>query len=287
MDRAIGRIHFDTLEEYASYARSIVAAETGKVARSRRAVFFGVSNPDDRATSLSTQYLIQPLLDGYAKKRTKGTAAEKAVVGPWTIDSVLGDNATRDRLLHLMGGDQSPALLFTASHGLGFRPSDPEQLAYQGALICQDWPGPYGGGIRREHYLAAEDIGDNASLLGMINFHFACYGAGTPYNDEFYQLFNRTRSSIAPYAFLAKLPRRLLAHPRGGALAVIGHIERAWTHSFKWNTSRDQTTDFSEVLYQLMDGYPVGYAMEALNTRYASISAQLSQELQENEYQPA
>jgi hypothetical protein len=249
-------------------------------------VLFGVSNPDDRATSLSTQYLIQPLLDGYATKRTEGTAAQKAVVGRWTIDSVLGDDATRSRLLRLMGGDQSPALLFTASHGIGFRLGDPEQLDYQGALICQDWPGPYGGGIRREHYLAAEDIDDNAGLLGMINFHFACYGAGTPYNDEFYKLFNRTRSPIAPYAFLANLPRRLLSHPKGGALAVIGHIERAWTHSFKWSTSQEQTTDFSEVLYQLMDGYPVGFAMEAINTRYASISAQLSHELQEHEYAP-
>jgi hypothetical protein len=159
-------------------------------------------------------------------------------------------------------------------------------LDYQGALICQDWPGPYGGGIRREHYLAAEDIGDNASLLGMINFHFACYGAGTPFNDEFYKLYNKTRAPIAPYAFLARLPRRLLSHPKGGALAVIGHIERAWTHSFKWSTSQEQTTDFSEVLYQLMDGYPVGFAMEAINTRYASISAQLSHELQEHEFTP-
>jgi hypothetical protein len=286
VDRAVGRIHFESLQEYANYARSVVAAETGRVARSRRAVLFGVTNPGDRATGLSTQHLIQPLLDGYAKKRAKGTDAEKAVISRWTVDAVLGDDATRSRLLRLMGGDQSPALLFTASHGIGFPAGDPGQVEYQGALICQDWPGPYGGGIRREHYLAAEDIDDDASPLGMINFHFACFGAGTPFNDEFYQLFNRTRSPIAPYAFLARLPRRLLAHPKGGALAVIGHIERAWTHSFKWGTSRDQTTDFSEVLYQLMDGYPVGYAMEAINTRYASISAQLSHELQEHEFSP-
>ena len=36
---------------------------------------------------------------------------------------------------------------------------------------------------------------------------------------------------LPPEAFLAALPRALLTHPNGGALACIGHIDRGWGYS--------------------------------------------------------
>src|SRR3954468_2089794 len=55
---AVGRIYFDTLEEYAQYARSVVTAEKNGTPRPRQLSFFGAQNKDDRATDLSARYLI-------------------------------------------------------------------------------------------------------------------------------------------------------------------------------------------------------------------------------------
>src|SRR5512133_1093880 len=50
---AVGRLDLGGPEEYAAYARSVVEAEQAAVPAERRAVLFGTSNPDDRATATS------------------------------------------------------------------------------------------------------------------------------------------------------------------------------------------------------------------------------------------
>lgn len=283
VEYAVGRLWFEKdgkpdVEAFARYAQSVVAAETGKVALPREATFVGPRNDDDGATSLSADHLVRPLATQLATKRTE-----------WTLTTAIQEKAKKADLAGLLNGPNVPALLFTASHGMGFPNGDPRQLPHQGALVCQDWPGPEawrGRPVPPDHYFAADDVADSARLLGLVAFHFACYGAGTPQLDDFPHLNQLTqRSPIAPQAFVARLPQRLLGHPNGGALAVIGHVERAWSCSFHGGDALgEQLGAFESMMLRLLDGFPVGYAMEYFNQLYAALAAQLSAELEDIKY---
>lgn len=279
---AVGRIHFETLAEYENYARSVVAAEEASQtgAPKRKAAFFGARNGDDRATQLSSSELIEPLAFTFGQ-RLQG----------WEVQTWNGEGASKEQLGRLLGGEDTPAFLFSASHGMGFgQVGHPRQRDEQGALICSDWPGR--GPLNERHFLAGRDIGDDAHVQGLIAFFFACYGAGTPKDDEFaVKTWQRQgvqvggleqveRIPIAPQAFIARLPQRLLGHPNGGALAVLGHVDRAWGASFIWEGVRQETT-FASALQRLFEGQRLGAVTEDFNARYADLSTEVADRIEQ------
>ena len=270
---AVGRIHFQTEEEYANYAHSVVSAEKEGLKLAREMAFFGVANPDDKATQLSSQQLLEPLYQQFQVEDPT-----------WRFRSHLGDEATKAQLGRLLGGEQTPALLFSGSHGMSFHRGSPRQLAHQGALLCQDWPGPNGwqgqGEIPQDFYFAGDDLESNTNLHGLIGLFFACYGGGTPMYDEFAKQSFSERSQLADESFLAQLPCKMLSHPKGGALAVIGHVDRAWGYSFTWPKAGGQTEVFHSTIKRLLDGHPVGSALEYFNGRYAELSTMLTDQLE-------
>ena len=285
---AVGRIHFETLQEYASYAQSVVTAETG-LQLPPQAAFFGVANPDDRATNMSYEHLVQPLAAKLGQEAMQWVNQAPGTTTPeWHIQSMLKEEATKARLSELLNGPKPPAVLFSASHGIGFPNGDNRQIGQQGALICQDWPGPlnWRGGIKEDFYFSGDDlITTEANLLGSLAFFFACYGAGTPHQDEFaHQLYGdqAEQKVIAPHDFIARLPQRMLSLPKGGALAVVGHVERAWGVSFYWGEAGAQFQAFEDCFERLLKGnFPIGYAVEVFNNRYAELASDLSNELDE------
>jgi DNA/RNA endonuclease G (NUC1)/V8-like Glu-specific endopeptidase len=276
---AVGRLAFESADEYANYARSVVEAETRPLGLERSVVFFAPQNPGDLATSLSSTELVSPLAsptDGIVRKLKPGTP-------PWKSTTLLGPDATKSTLRRILGGADTPAVLFSASHGVGFPNGDPLQLRRQGALLCQDWPGPdWNQPIPETHYFSQDDVRGDSNLLGLISFFFACYGAGTPHLDDFaHAVFQKTRQTLAPHAFLAGLPQRLLGHPNGGALAVVGHVDRAWGYSFQWENAGRQLQTFEATLKLLLEGCPIGAALDFFNERYAELATTLSSELED------
>lgn len=262
---AVGRLDLDGPADYAAYAGSVVAAERGEVRRDRRAVFFGVGNEDDPLTRSSVDHFVKPLSKAFADDPVD-----------WEVETVLGAGASKTKLDSFLGGGRTPAFLFTAGHGIGFDHGDDLQRTRQGALVCSDWPGPMvwdGGAVPPDHYFAAEDVGGDADVAGLVSFHFGCFTAGTPRIDSFER--GKTPEEIAPHGFVARLPRRLLAHPRGGALAVVGHVDRAWESSYFWDDAGSQTAVFESMAHDLLSGRRLGPAMEVFGQRSAELALDL------------
>ncbi|CDG82811.1 hypothetical protein [Janthinobacterium agaricidamnosum] len=225
---------------------------------------------------MSLEHLARPLSSALssacATRRTPG----------WSLDSHLGNDADKACLAGLIGSRRDPALLLTASHGVGFPAGDARQASCQGALLCQDWPGPlaHAGALPPAFFFSGEDARRGPSPAGLVSLHFACYSAGTPQFDNFAAGTRQAPRRIAAAPMLAPLAQQLLGHAGGGALAFIGHVDRAWGYSFMWPGAKAaQIGMFEDLLCSLMDGYTVGHAMDIFGLRHAVLAAGLTEEL--------
>ncbi|MCP4662708.1 MAG: hypothetical protein GY856_45525 [bacterium] len=277
VEYAVGRLSFESPSDYQRYVESVIDHEISVgVPQARTAVFFAPRQPRDPVTRVTADLLVKPLMDGLPA--TGGEPAQPGVAERRGFATVRlwGEEATRanlDELLHGRGGHKPPALIFTAAHGLGWSPGHPRQLATQGALLCQDWPGS--GPVEKCQCFGAGDLGEDARVHGTIAFLYASYGAGTPAWDVCLSGSGEPPTRMAQEPFVARLPQRLLAHPRGGALAVIGPADRAWGYSIA-TTAAEPVQPFQNTLDRLLAGCPVGHAVQEFNRRYAALSCNLS-----------
>ena len=281
----VGRLCFNDLggahryQDYATYAERLVAFETQAAGKpARHIVYFGTEHPDDPATRTSASELLRPLHDG------RPAALSAADRYGFTQALYLAEQARKSQLTTMLRGDAPegrPALLFTATHGLGFGLDDPRLPAHQGALVCQDWSGD--GSVRREDWFCAEDLEAGWSIDGLIVLSMACYSLGCPAEDQFMWPGSGEPRQIAPHALVTQLPQALLLR---GALAVFGHVDRAWTSSFRSRLERSapatarmasaQVQAFDDLLRRLMDGKRVGFATDQFNAQQGAVAVELS-----------
>lgn len=270
---AVGRLHFDSVAEYERYAQSVARYESldYRPQQRRQATMFATEHSFDPATQMFTRHVARPFIDG-------GDGEEPVHQGlRFALDPILGGGATKAALADALCGRRAggpPAVLFSGGHGMVFRATDPRLPACQGALVCNDWEGY--GAINERHWFAAEDVPDDARVHGMLHFLFACYGGGWEKYDTFRDGPDGTSRQVAPAPGLARLPQRLLAHPNGGALAVLAHVDRAWSYSFQTLHKASQNTGLREVLRCLLNGLRVGNATDRFNLQWAALSAPLS-----------
>jgi hypothetical protein len=284
VEYAVGRLVFPRPEQYRHYAESVIHYESAaSVPTAKEVVFWGTRHAADRATQLSADYLLSPLCEG--RTAAGEPADDPPIAGALGFRSRIfkGPDATKSNLAAALH-QPTPTLLFTASHGMGWARGSPEQAPAQGALLCQDWPAFTAA--QPNHYLSAADVGDDAQVHGLIAFLFACYGAGTPAFDNFLRDRTGGPQAIADRPFVAALPQRLLAHPQGGALAVIGHVERAWGFSIRPAGAGSQLQPYRNLIGRVLQGEPVGHATKDLSEKYASLSAQLLTILDETQPGP-
>jgi hypothetical protein len=299
IEYAVGRLSFDRADQYRQYAQSVIDYErAAAVPNQKEIVFWATRHSSQDATQMSADWLATPLYEGVPATDDELEEKQVAKVLGYGSRLLKGQDAIKANLaevLHAPGAASRPALLFAASHGLGWPPGDPRHKGAQGALLGQDYPvgDALAGTIQPSDYLAAADVADDARLHGLVAFLFACFGAGTPeFNNFLYEgdqdlnfLYDPSKrpERIAERSFVAPLPQRLLSHPQGGALAVIGHIERAWGYSIRPLDEhfqpvvnvRPQLAPFRNCLGRILKGEPVGHATKDISDKYAIFAAEL------------
>lgn len=269
---AVGRLSFENEEDYRCYVQSVIDAERKLCRRNRTVTYFAPCNPGDRATEQMAGYLVAHLAG-----RSFGARES------WRVEQLVGEGAaTKARLRQLLRSSERPALVLTATHGLGFPLEDGRMKECQGALVCQDWRGPgQSSGLTCDQYFTASDLRPEDDVAGMIWVLLACHSAGTPERDSFDHFPLKRPQRISPKPLLSRLPQRLLSHRDadrrpGAALAVIGHVDRSNTGTFSGSDAGEGV----DVLHQLLKGLvldlPVGEAMQALATLYNQLAKRLN-----------
>ncbi len=277
---AVGRLHFETPDEYRRYAESVVEYETAqRVPNGKEVVFWGPRNKNDKPTKLSSEHLVKPLALGADGGKSVIERAAKVSRVAYTSQLFAPEHSTKENLLSVFrpGAVKSaPCMLFTASHGIGWPHGHENQRLTQGALLCQDFPGRGLGPLKTDHYLAAADLPAEARVHGLICFHFACFSAGTPEADRFSYQPGTPPPQLAPQPFFSALPQALLGHKQGGALGVIGHVERAWQNSIITAGAGTQLLPFENAIGFILKGLPLGWALKEFNEVFAAQSTNLT-----------
>ena len=218
-DFSVGRLYFEHPKEYRRYAETVVDIEKNGIDRKPKLCLFGPSNSDDPATTFSHDQLMAPLKDDltYFLQR-RGFA--------WSLEGLLGVDATKEHLSASLFHEQSPTVLMATCQSLVS--ANLAASANLGAVICQNWPGPIEAENRSLHpsqFFCHQDLGPTTNVRGLIGILLGSFSAGVSNTED---------------SALSLLPTRLLSHENGSALAIIGSLASS-------SMSPDDETDLRRV----------------------------------------
>ncbi|QSQ23214.1 hypothetical protein JY651_50455 [Pyxidicoccus parkwayensis] len=262
-DAFVGRLTFPTDEGYDAYVDKVLRWEATEARAHRPRVLFYTAQDDSGATRQGREMLIEP---GVSDCRSRRTDEGRPLVEVHDIIGRVGDPLGG---LLARAAEPGPAVLFSLSHGAGAPregwSSLAQQHARQGALVLP------GGQL-----LTAADLAAKPFLPGGVWFCLACFSAGTPAPSS-YTPWLRDLASTVPEAarilagplprlgdrpFIAALPQAVLAN-REGPLAVIGHVDLAWSSGFN-DHGRGMPSRFLGVIQALLESRRVGAAIHTL-----------------------
>lgn len=275
----VGRLVFPSEEGYRAYVQKVVrwARRPSDVDRAQPLFYTARDHTD--ATRIGHYQLMVPSMGECQRLQREGRLP--AAPPRHRIEEGLGQDSAVARFLEFARGAE-PSVLFSLSHGLGHPKggnwhSAEEQRARQGALLLPD------GGM-----LSAEHVATAPFLPGGIWFCFACFSGGTPEQSAYASWFQdlepresaRVKALMRPHKdrpFIAALPQAALSNPEG-PLAVLGHVDLAWTQSFNdWGRSR--FTRFAGFIQELARRRRVGAAMAGILKAVAETGAALMSSL--------
>lgn len=264
---SVGRLDFESIGDLKKYVEKVIRLEkTAAPVVTRDAIMFATDHGPRDATHFSRLYMAEPLADHIKTKYGLN------------IHSIIGPDATKANLLEYLN-KINPAIVYTASHGIAAPAESIDvQKQYNGAIVCQHAAEE---AVLQWLFAAADVPSDKPFLEGSVFFQFACFGAGTPSESDFMHWLGDPELNAAE-DFVAALPKKLLAHPRG-PIAYIGHMDTAWLHGFddpesphlieRWHL---RITPFVSAVDTLLRVQPAGMAMAGMNKRYDLTNAQLT-----------
>ncbi|WP_437682085.1 transposase [Sorangium sp. So ce131] len=281
----VGRLHVagadgkPDLDGYAAYADKVVRWAVEPTGHEQPDALFFVADDGTDATRLGHSLLIEPCLFMAQRPGRRRFPAANVVQIPGA-----------DTAADFLGGVSAarPSVLLSVSHGLG-RPrggwaSPDHQRAFQGALVV-------GGPGGSDRLLTAEGVQSASFLPGGLWFCVACFGAGTPKESAFYPWLSllaregafsgvkrvlESLPSSDERPFLAALPQAALRNPKG-PLAVIAHLDLAWTYGFT-DPSRMTQSRASRIFSSVQAaarGSRAGVALDALMRSYREVNDEL------------
>jgi len=281
IDAFVGRLAFDELEDYAAYIDKLLRWEREPAPNDRRRLLLHTVHDGTRSTAVGYRELVKPSLD-LLDRAIRYTPDLRRVD---LLESGSDDDPYLDELLNA-AGHLSPTVLLSLSHGdgaprRGWR-SYELQRRHQGAMSF----GSSGS-------LTGELLRSTPFLPGGLWFMLACFSAGTPSTSKFerwLRLLGQSGAATNPAdvlrslpatdqaPFVASIPKAALANPEG-PLGFIGHVDLAWTYSFRRVDSDDRAQSrparFGELLRAAVEGSRIGVAFRELYSAFTQIDSEL------------